>query len=78
MLGVRKVGGTHPEPAVVLDDYRVLTSLYVSSDYSRFLPSLYVVTWRCVISVVDTVFQKLFKKLETGFVQFDATVIEFP
>jgi hypothetical protein len=54
-----------------------LTSLYVSSDYNRFVPSLYVVSWRCIISV-DTAFQKLFKILEMGFVQFNATLIGFP
>jgi hypothetical protein len=77
MLGVRKAGDSHLEPALVMDNYGVLTSLYVSSDYSRCLPSLYVVPWRCIISV-DTVFQKLFQELEMVFVQFDATLIGFP
>jgi len=44
MLGFRKAGGSHPEPAAVMDDYRFLSSLFVSSDYSRFLPILYVVS----------------------------------
>jgi hypothetical protein len=43
-LGVRKSGGSHPGPAVVMDDCWVLTSLYVSSHYSRFLLGLCVVS----------------------------------